>query len=314
LTEKEQYRELCRRESSIPVFSRDWWLDCVCGEAKWDALLYLQGERVVAAMPYYIPCSGIITMPAFTQTMGVWFNPDAEESRTASELHRKQSVCEDIIKRLPRHRYFLQRFHYSFTDWLPFYWNGFRQTTRYTYILPDITDNGILWECVNKSIRKNVLKAKEKYELSVIRGISTDNFLNLNKQVFDRQKIKQHNPDVLQRLIGECRKRGQGEIWGAVDKHNSLLAAVFVVWQDSVAYLLASGRIAEAGHTKAETLAVWEALCDLSSQVKVFDFEGSMIRGVENFHREFGAIQKPYFQIEKGKMTLWKKLLLKINR
>lgn len=252
-------------------------------------------------------------MPAFTQTLGVWFNPAVVEQRPANELYRKQTICEEFIKRLPSHNYFLQRFHYSFTDWLPFYWNGFRQTTRYTYILPDISDSAALWENLNKSIRKNVGKAKDKFGLKVVRGISTNDFLALNKQVFVRKKMKQHCPEVLQKLINECRKRHQGEIWGAIDSEKRLIAAVFVVWNGATAYLLASGRLPEFSQTKAETLAIWEMLCDLPPTVKIFDFEGSMIRGVENFHREFGAIQKPYFQIEKGKLTVWKRILLKIS-
>ena len=32
----------------------------------------------------------------------------------------------------------MQNFHYGITDWLPFYWEGYRQTTRYTYMLKDI--------------------------------------------------------------------------------------------------------------------------------------------------------------------------------
>lgn len=38
-----------------------------------------------------------------------------------------------FIDNLPKFDYFNMNFHYSITNWLPFYWRGFKQTTRYTY-------------------------------------------------------------------------------------------------------------------------------------------------------------------------------------
>ncbi|MDR2691287.1 MAG: GNAT family N-acetyltransferase, partial [Dysgonamonadaceae bacterium] len=79
MTEKEKYRMLCSNEQSIPVYSRGWWLDCVCGESGWDVLLCIKNGEIEAAMPYYVPCKGIISMPLYTQTMGIWFNPAFED-------------------------------------------------------------------------------------------------------------------------------------------------------------------------------------------------------------------------------------------
>ena len=37
MTNKEKYREFCKAEKNIPIFSKDWWLDSVCPENKyWD--------------------------------------------------------------------------------------------------------------------------------------------------------------------------------------------------------------------------------------------------------------------------------------
>ena len=55
MTDKEQYREFCANEPSVPIFSSDWWLDCVCGENKWDVLLYKNKDNIEAAMTFYSP-------------------------------------------------------------------------------------------------------------------------------------------------------------------------------------------------------------------------------------------------------------------
>jgi hypothetical protein len=81
MTDKEKYRILCANELSIPLYSRDWWLDTVCEEKHWDVLLYFKDNEVEAAMPFYTPLKGIITMPAYTQTMGIWFNSTLENPK-----------------------------------------------------------------------------------------------------------------------------------------------------------------------------------------------------------------------------------------
>ena len=52
--DKETYRSLCKIEPTIPIFSRDWWLDAVCGKDNWDVALVGKGGMIVAAMPYYM--------------------------------------------------------------------------------------------------------------------------------------------------------------------------------------------------------------------------------------------------------------------
>jgi len=44
---------------------------------------------------------------------------------------------------------------------------------------------------------------------------------------------------------------------------------------------------------------VKEIIKYVSNYTNKFDFEGSMIEGIENSFRQFGAIQKPYFAISK---------------
>ena len=51
---KKKYRKFCKTQSSIPIFSKDWWLDAVCGEDNWDVVLVEKGEEISASMPYYL--------------------------------------------------------------------------------------------------------------------------------------------------------------------------------------------------------------------------------------------------------------------
>ena len=316
MSEKKQYRELCAKEESIPLYSRDWWLDCVCGENKWDVRLYYSDSNsceIEAAFPYYIPYKKGITMPAFTQTMGIWFNPKFEKENYTKNLSWKQKICNQLIMNLPVHNFFIQNFHYLFTDWLPFYWRGYNQTTRYSYILPDIRNIVEIEKSLIYNIRYDIKKARTKYQMEIKNHIPVDLFMEINSKTYERQGKKAFHPEVLRRLIGTVYSRNQGNIWGAFDKEGNLHAAVFIVWQNNCAHYIAGGSDFIGRKSGAHLYVLWEAICEVSEFSASFDFEGSMIQGAEHVFRSFGAIQKPYFTISKGKINFLNKILFKIK-
>ena len=314
MTNKDKYRLLCKTESSLPLYSQDWWLDTVCGKEQWDVLLVEENNNIQAAFPIYIPHRGIISMPPYTQTMGPWFAGKAEDTKYTRILGQRQAICKKFIDELKNFPHFLQNFDYQITDWLPFYWEDYKQTTRYTYILYNISDKNTLWNNMSPNIRRNIAKAKEKYHITVKKGISIDDFLRIQSLTFKRQHLPSpKHCELLKKLIATCRERNQGDLWGSYDEKGNLHAAAFVVWQESSAYYLAGGGDPDLRESGAHSLVLWESIRFVAQYTSVFDFEGSMIPGVERFFREFGAIQTPYFTITKGNISLLYKVWLKIN-
>lgn len=310
MTNKEKYRILCEQETSLPVMFQEWWLDCVCGKEKWDVLLIETKGVIEACMPVFMPYPKVVSMPAYT-LMGIWFNPGLTDINYARELMRKQKVCEQFLLLLSENKSFFQLFHYSFTDWLPFYWAGYRQTTRYTYIIQDIANLDDVWNNFSGEIKKNISKAQNKYRLTVKRGVSVDDFLSLNEQIFERQGKSPFKPQVLKNLINISRSQNAGDVWGAYDEQNQLHAAQFLVWQEGCAYCIAGGSSRNFGKTGAHALVIWEAIRFASAISADFNFMGSMIKGVEYFNRGFGSKQIPYHAISKGKLSLFRKVMLK---
>ena len=51
---------------------------------------------------------------------------------------------------------------------------------------------------------------------------------------------------------------------------------------------------------------IWNAIKFASNNSNIFDFEGSMIRPIENFFRAFGGIQAPYLLVEKTNSKILK--------
>jgi hypothetical protein len=312
LTDKDKYRSLCRTEANIPIFSRDWWLDAVC-RAKWDVLLWEEKGRIRAAMPLYIPLPGIVSMPPYTQTMGIWFAEESGDTKYTTALGRRQQIGQVFVEELRQYAAFLQNFHYGITDWLPFYWAGYRQTTRYTYVLHDIRQTERLRENMSIHLRRKITKAT-KHRLVVKRGIPTEDFLRVHTLTFERQGRKPQHTNHLKHLIHLCRERTQGDLWGGYDEAGRLHAAAFIVWQESSAYYLAGGADPALRDSGAQALVLWEAIQAVSAYTNRFDFEGSMLPGVERFFREFGAVQTPYFAISRGNIGLLYRAWLKIYK
>ena len=312
---KAAYRNLCQTEESIPVFSRDWWLDAACGENNWDVFLIREKDKIQATLPYYLLRTHIISMPAYTQTMGIWFAPHSDDTKRISAQERRQSLCKQIIAQLKPFKSFLQNFHYDFTDWLPFYWQGYSQTTRYTYLLKELKNPDRLLENMSQHTRRNMKKAKEQFQITVKQGIPVDDFLHILSQTFERQQKKnKQDINALHRLIEVCRERNQGELWGGYDPQGRLHAAVFVVWQKQSAWYIAGGGDPALRHSGAHSLVLWEAIQYVAGFTDIFDFEGSMMPGVERFFREFGGIQTPYFTIQKGKPNLFDRIMVKLTK
>ena len=309
---KDIYRALCADQKDIPVFSRDWWLDVVCGDG-WDVLLFERKGAILAAMPLYIPCKRIISMPHYTQTMGVWFAGESDDTKYTSRLEQRRSICRYFIEKLLPYRSFLQNFNYGFTDWLPFYWEDYSQSTRYTYILHDIKDFDRIENGMNQQTRRNI-KAAKNAKIHVERGISTEQLLKIQEQTFQRQQLTNKQSDaVLRRLIAAACQRGQGEVFGGYGENGNLHAAVFIVWQDSSAHYIAGGGDPAFRQSGAHSLVMREAIQYVSQFTDKFDFDGSMLPGVEHFFRGFGAEQTPYFTISRGKPTFLDRICIKLK-
>lgn len=298
---KAKYRKLCSEEPTIPIFARDWWLDAVCGDA-WDVCLVEKAGRVIAAMPYHYRtnCLGmtVISQPQETQALGPWLRPS--ESKTAIRLGQEKKLMADLISQLPKFSHFHQTWHHTRTNWLPFFWHGFHQTTQYTYRIPDLSDLEKIWAGFRDNIRTDIRKAKAHYHLNVHTQFSIDDFLILNAKTFERQnKSSPCSKSFIKRLDDACANRGARAIFICVDSEGRHHAGTYIVWDGECAYYLMGGGDPGLRSSGATSLCLWAAIQFAASKSKSFDFEGSMIEPIERFFRAFGAIQTPYFSIQK---------------
>ena len=304
---REQYRQLCAVESTIPVFSQAWWLDAVAPE-NWDVVLCEKDGKIIASMPFIIKRKlfiSIVTMPVLTQHLGPWFR--TAEDKEAKRLGREKDLMAELISKLPRYDHFSANWNYKLTNWLPFYWAGFRQTTRYTYVLEKLRDFDVLWDHFQQNIRGDVRKAQGRFSLKVRTDLSVDDFLSLNGMVYKRQGLPvPYSDDVVKKIDDACSSRSSRAIFIAVDDQGRHHAGVYIVWDQQSAYYIMGGGDPDLRNSGATSLCMWEAIKFCSGVTERFDFEGSMMEPVERFFRAFGASQKPYFSISRTPSKLLK--------
>ncbi len=305
MTNKEKYRKFCIQEKDIPIFSKDWWLDSVCGNDNWDVVLVEKGGQIVASLPYYKTKKfifNIITMPKLTQTMGVYIKYPKNQ-KYYKRLSWKKEMITKLIESLPHFDYFLQNFDKSITNWLPLYWKGFQQTTRYTYVIENITI-----EELSKNLETDIRRRRRKAnEVGVVVSESDDieKFLELNKMTFDRQNLDMpYSFEFVKKLYAVCRENNSVKMYFAKDSDENIIAVNFLVYDNSTVYYLMGGIDPKFKDLGGMDVIQYESIKFALESGKCFDFEGSMIESIEKYFRSFGAVQKPYFTISKTNSKL----------
>jgi len=293
------YEELIACSPQGSIYAYPWWLEALAaGEV--EILELRRGGLLQAAWP--LVCISVdrnrhLRMPPLTQKLGILFAPSTAKPVEQQSLH--QRLCGELIAKLGEFATFNQNFHENFTDWLPFHWRGFSQTTRYTYVLEDIADSAAIWSDMRPHHRKAIRKAQHQ-GVRVRDELSLDTFIELYRMTFARQKLQ---PPVAEHQIRRidaalCRNAGR-RIFAGVDAQGRVHAAIYVAWIDGTAYYLMGGSEPSLRGSGAQLLAMWEAVQFAATVAKRFDFEGSMLAGVERAFRGFAARQIPYFAISK---------------
>ena len=301
MTNKAKYIEFCNKEDEIPIFSQYWWLDAVCGKDYWDVIVIEKEEDIIATLPYCFNNKKgpkHISMPLLTQKLGPYIKYPPNQ-KYVKRLSFEKKIFTDLIESLPNYKCFIQNFNYTITNWLPFYWKGFNQTTRYTYVINEINNIESVYNNFHYSKKRNIKKAislglEIKYDLSA-KEFYENHKLTLAKQ---NKRIK-YSFDLFEKIYKEAYRRKAAKVIYAIDSLNNIHSALFVIWDKNSAYHLINSIDPEFRHSGSVSLLFREIISYLSDKTQRFDFEGSMIESVENSYRRFGAKQIPYFSLSK---------------
>jgi hypothetical protein len=298
---KQQYIQFCKENPDIPIFSQPWWLDVVCSD-QWDVILIKKNNRIIASFPYYITKKRElfthISMPPLTQKLGPYIVYDVNKTTEDKRINYEHGIYNEIINKIPQCDVFMINFDQKYKNWLPFYWRGFKQTTRYTYILENIKDHDYITRKYSKSKKQPIQKAKEKLKFKF--DLSEDIFYTYFKDVINERNEKvDFSKNLFTRLYNAVYENCAGKVFYCDDNENNIHAINMIVWDKECAYYLFAMRKKEYNTSGGTEFLLDETIKYISQFVDNFDFEGSMIKGVEESYRRYGAHQTEYYRIFK---------------
>jgi len=297
----DKYIHFCNEHSDIPIFSQPWWLDVVCPDS-WDVILIEKDNRIIATFPYYKTkikkIFSHIGMPPLTQKLGPYIVYDPNIITEDKKISYEHKIYNEIIDKIPKCDKISINFDWKYKNWLPFYWKGFKQTTRYTYILNDIKNHDSINSNYNNQKRNKLLKAKEILEVKY--DLSPDIFITYFSNVInDRNEKVSFCNKLFFRLYNAVYSENAGKTFYCVDKSNNIHSIKMIVWDKECAYSILGMRKKEYSTSGGTELLTDWIIKYVSQFVDRYDFEGSMIKGVEESYRHYGTHQTEYYNIFK---------------
>ncbi|SFV68253.1 hypothetical protein MNB_SV-14-513 [hydrothermal vent metagenome] len=300
MTNIEKYRKYSKENRNIPLYSRDWWLDATCSEGSWDVALVEIDNKIVASMPFYIKKRAFfraITLPKLTQTMGPYIEYPKNQT-LYKRLSYEKKIMNKLIEQLPKVDMFNQSFHHNITNWLPFYWQGYKQSTGYTYIIEDLSNMDKVFKGFTSSTRNDIRKA-EKNGIKVIDSEDIEAFYEIIKLTFKKKKLKaRESLEFIKELYLKAKEKDAIMMKFAV-KDDVVYSVSLCFYDNKTLYEIMAGSNRYINLLGSQQLLKLEVMRFASEKSLSFDFEGSMVEGVEYRNRSFGAVQTPYFNITK---------------
>lgn len=295
---KEKYIAFIK-EHYVPLFYRDVYLDAVC-DGPWDVILYQKEGQIVAAYVYMIKQKmGLqyIVQPQLCPYTGPYF---------FDPLFAKEAYAY-FLSALPKHHLLIQDYFHSIPDLTV---NPFTQSTKHTYLLDRTVDIDKLWQKQSSVHRRIIRKAEKGLRYETEERI--DSFLEFVSTTFEKRgKAIPNDPSIFRRLDEVLDKNGQRKIVKCTNSEGTVVAMCYFMIDERWTYNFANSVIEDYRHY-GMNLILWNEIKTTLSSGRSFDFEGSMIPGIDEFFKRFKG-EKTYYQSRYKSANKWIDILVNIK-
>lgn len=284
------------------IFEQPWWLDLVA-DSSWDEIvIYDKKHECIGRLPYVYQKKyfmNVCTVPVLTQQLGPWIHIDGNMKRVAKIKHTKK-IIEQIIAELNKYKNVDLYLHKSYEYILPFIWAGYSVEPKISYVIENLEDLNFVESEIEAKVR-NLIKGALK-RVTVTDNVSVEDLINLLSYTFQKQRRElPFKKELISKVCEGAIKRDAGKLFGAVDvSSGKMVAAAFFVYDENTCYYLLGGKDYDAKINGCQELLLWQGIKFAAAVSREFDFEGSMIQGIESFFRGFGGKPCIYFRVYRG--------------
>jgi len=297
----DQWDALVEKSPHGTVFHKSWWLETTGGDFEILGCWNSDGE-LSAGIPLPKKRRNGLSLchpPALTPYLGPVFDLSRADSARDS-LYLMRSQGESLARAIQGFDSFCQIAGTEAPDFQGFLWAGFQIEVGYTFrFSAGTTPEQALHEAARTHRQK--LKPTRNEGVVVECGADVSALIELNNLTFSRQgRSAPYSESLVSALLNAAVARDCGAIYVARASGGKPLSSIFVVRDSRASYQIVSGIDWNEHNVGAGYLATWQAIRDALDSGRAFDFEGSRIRGVEQYYRRWGAPAKPTWRIKKA--------------
>jgi hypothetical protein len=240
-----------------------------------------------------------IGRPPLSPINGPVFKYPSNYSRADLNKHIKKELFEAIFA-CPRADYIEFALSNEINDIMPFIWSGFDTHVAYTYIIPK-SESEFWTKNMSKRHKINLNQARKEM-LDFRCTIQINPPFNLIQPLLsDTAKIKGF------RYFGKTEswwntvfKKGVGRIYLIRNSEMDPICTTVMVWDSHTAYYLLGGMNYKVRKDTALNWILFERMIHDAHEMNLdFNFEGSILQGVERFFRGWGGELRPMYRLIK---------------
>lgn len=298
MIDKPRWDECIDHAMNGNLYAISWFLDIV--SPGWCALI--DGEYVKV---FPLPVSskaGIhyIMQPLFTQQLGLFYKSVSTEEN-----------AEEFLKSIPPEYKYID-FNLNTSNKIKASAGVFEMINLELDLTSEYQD---LASGYQNNLQRNIKKAAQN-KLTISKQVSPEEIISLfrNNKGLDLSHLNNNEYAIIQKIASECIQKGIGEIWGAYDEFNQLVAAILWITINNKAIFLFSALSETGKKLNAMPWLIDAFIKQNSGKPLVLDFEGSNNEGLARFYSSFGAKKVIYQRYVYNSLPRYFRIGLKLWR
>lgn len=302
-----------KAEPQIGVFASKKWLS-IYGEALTLIGIYKDEHQLIGGF-YYLNTKKygftFLKLPPYTPHCGLFFTSD---SKNKSSVHNNsKEIMNEVCNYFSNQKSTLTVLAFPFTviDFQTFIWNKFKVIPNYTYRI-DLTKSIEEIKSNFDSKNRNVINKAIKEEVIVNENALTKKeLLSFFKNTLSTTDANVYETELEKIMFNFSDDSNSFSV--VAKKNHEVVGSVFCIYDKNTCYYLLGGVDKKSGIQGVNNLLVQYAIQKAKDLgCTTFDFEGSMLKGVEKFFRSFGGELVPYYTVNKASLPL--EILLKFKK
>lgn len=302
-----------KAEPHIGVFGSKAWLS-IYGDSLTMIGIYKDEHQLIGGF-YYLKTKkfgfDFIKLPPYTPHCGLFFISDSKNQSSKSSFSKEvmQEVCNYFSAQ--KSALTILAFPSAMIDMQAFIWNKYKVVPNYTYRIN-------LGKSVEEITSNFDSKTRNAINKSIKEGVETSVNSLSQQQVFDffKENLSATGANIYEGTMKKIMLEfsdPSNSFHFVAKKNEEILGMVFCIYDKRSCYYLLGGVNKKSGIQGVNNLLVQKSIERAKElNCEIFDFEGSMLKGVEKFFRSFGPELFPYFTANKAILPL--EVLLKFKK